>query len=437
MTLEERFARHLGTCVPEGARCLVAVSGGGDSVALLHLLGRHRQVEVAHLDHMLRPESAEDRRFVRRLAARLGLRAHTARADVAAWAERRGLSREEAGRRLRYRYLQEVCRRTGCDLILTAHTADDQAETVLLRVLSGTGVGGLGAILPRRRDGVVRPLLPYGREELRSWLVTQGHEWREDATNAVPEAPRTRVRLLLMPLLREWNPRVAQALARLARAAREDERHLRRLARRHLERHGLDVARLRAASRAIRSRVLRRAAGAPLEARHLRALDALLRGGPEVWLPGGRVARVAGSRLAIEAPPPRKSPPAEVALPEGPFDLALPEWGLRLAARPGWAPPTEGDVTLDVPGPLRLRTRRPGDRFHGPGGTTTLKKFLHARGVPREERDRVALLVCADRIVWVVGHRADPDFLARQEGPSVLRFTAERSASAPAEAAAP
>lgn len=437
MTLEERFARHLGACVPEGARCLVAVSGGGDSVALLHLLRRHRPVEVAHLDHALRAESAEDRRFVRALAEGLGLPVHTARADVAGYAGRHGLSREEAGRRLRYRYLKAVRRRTGCDLILTAHTADDQAETVLLRILSGTGVGGLGAILPRRRDGVVRPLLPFSRQELRAWLVAQGHPWREDASNEVPGAPRTRIRLLLMPMLREWNPRVAQALARLARAAREDERHLRRLARRHLERHGLEVERLRAASRAVRSRVLRRAAGVPLEARHLQALDVLLRGGPEVWLPGGRVARAAGSRLEIGAPPAARPAPGEVPLPEGPFTLDLPEWGLRLAADRECVPPSETRVTLEVPGPLRLRTRRPGDRFHGPGGTTTLKKFLHARGVPREERDRVPLLVWGDRVLWVVGHRADPDFLAAGPGPAVLRFTAERSAFAPAEAPAP
>ena len=459
--LERRLLRHLrrSGLLPPGSRCLVALSGGGDSVALLHLLVRLRralglEVCAAHLDHGLRPEAADDRRFARRLCRDLGVPFLGARADVRALARRRGLSVEAAGRVLRYGFLREARRRLGADRVLTAHTADDQAETVLLRLVAGTGLRGLGGIRPRRRDGVVRPLLPFSREDLRTWLAARGLPWREDATNQVPEAPRTRVRLLLLPLLREWNPRVVQALGRVAAAAREDEGCLARQARLHLPDppDRLELGALEALPRPVRRRLLREAAerrGARPERAHLLRLDRLEAGGA-LDLPGGVRARRTRTHLVLERPALPEPPPEPARFPAEPGEVELPGWGLRLVLREAPAPhPPEADrVWLDrrlLDGPLEVRGRRPGDRFRpaGGAGTAKLKKFLRERGVPLAERDRVPLLCLGDRVVWVLGHRADEGFLARDPGPGVLevevsssrgaRARPERSPGHPAE----
>lgn len=463
--LAERLLLHLRRTglLPEGARCLVALSGGGDSVALLHLLAELREplgIELcaAHLDHGLREESREDRHFARELCRGMGIPFAAARFDVRAHARLRGLSVEAAGRELRYRFLRQAQRRLGASAILTAHTADDQAETVLLRVLSGTGVSGLAAIRPRRGP-VRRPLLPFTREELRAYLRAAAHAWREDASNEVPGAPRTRVRLLLLPLLKDWNPQVIHALARLARAAREDDRCLARLARRHARRAEevgealqLDLDPLDRLPRAVRTRVLRlvlgRLGGQP-EARHLEEVEALLPGGAQD-LPGGVRVRRVDRHLVVERPGPPSPPPAPARLPLAPGAYALPDWNLRLEATlvDRSTPPEPWRICLDLDlleGPLEIRSRRPGDRLRpaGGSGSTKLKKLLHERGVERERRDRVPLLCCGDRVLWVVGHRADETSLAGPESRRVLGLRAstldagvERRPAEPGEAPA-
>jgi len=449
--LEDRLRRHLQQTdlIPAGSRCLVALSGGGDSVALLLLLLELQtmldlSVAAAHLDHGLRPDSSTDRDFVKSLCRRLGVPLISSRADIRALARSRNLSIEAAGRKARYRFLRRAALRTGCQMVLTAHTADDQAETVLLRLVSGTGLRGLAGIRSQRRDGIVRPLLPFTRQELRNWLRETGQPWREDPSNQVADAPRTRIRLLLMPLLKEWNPRILQALGRLARQAREDEACLAGLARpllRSAQRQPgalvLSLPRLRRLEPPVRWRALRRALarlGCRLEARHRDLLEDLLAGpsGRDLDLPGGRRARRRGQELhlqAVPAVPPK--PPAPAALSCQPGPVELPSWDLRLEVIhcSDAAPPAAWEVWLDsdlLDGPLEVRSRRPGDRFRPAGGAggTTLKKFLHALRIPKEERDQVPLLCHRDRVVWVIGHRVDQDFVATPSAPRVLRLRA-------------
>ncbi len=457
--LAERLLHHLAQSglVARGSRCLVALSGGGDSVALLHLLSELRDrldlaVCAAHLDHGLREESASDRRFAQDLCQSLGIPFLWTRARVREHAARHGVSLEAAGRRLRYRFLFRSRERLGCDLVLTAHTADDQAETVLLRLVAGTGLRGLGGIRPRRRDGVVRPLLLFTREELRAHLREVGLEWREDATNAVAGAPRTRVRLLLLPLLRQWNPRIVQALDRTARAARLDEGYLARRARRHLgdlevEDGGLrlDPAILSSMPRPLRVRALRMALArlrCRPEARHLELLEDLL-GGPEGaawtsrWRPCPQAAGIPGAGREAAAPSPT-GPPGPGFLSLVPGSTGLPEWGLEFTCTPAdeVGPSGPWQVWLDVDsleGPLEVRSRCPGDRFRPAGGqgSTTLKKFLHACGVERDLRDRVAVVCSRGRIVWVVGYRAAQDFLATPSSRRILHLYARPSCGRP------
>lgn len=225
----EHAWRGLGTPAPG---VVVAVSGGPDSVALLHALSSLRNAAdgplvVAHLNHQLRgAESDDDEAFVRELAAARGVAVVCHRLDMAALVRAEGGNLEALARRERYRWLAEVAREQGLRFVVTGHTASDQAETVLHRVLRGTGLEGLRGIAPRRRltDGVelVRPLLEVTRREVLDYLTEVGQPARQDASNEDRRFTRNRIRHELLPLLaREYNPRVEEVLARLARLAEE------------------------------------------------------------------------------------------------------------------------------------------------------------------------------------------------------------------------
>ena len=203
---------------------LVAVSGGADSVALataiarLAPVGARGQLVMAHADHGLRAESAADRDFVRALAERLGVRFVGRRLDVAAAAGREGL--EGRARRLRYEFLAEAAHEVGARHVMVAHTADDQAETILHRLLRGTGVAGLAGMRRSRQlaDGValLRPLLHVSRASVRAFLAATGQEWREDATNADPARARNFLRHEILPRCTSGPyPAAAEAIVRL------------------------------------------------------------------------------------------------------------------------------------------------------------------------------------------------------------------------------
>jgi tRNA(Ile)-lysidine synthase len=205
--------------------CMAAVSGGADSTALvlcLHLL--RVPLIIAHLDHCLRPESAEEARHVAELAAAFDLECVTEQADVAAVAKERGLGREDAGRQLRYAMLERLRRERGAAWIVTGHHLDDLSEDVLLRLIRGSGWPALAG-MPARDDArhLVRPLLHTTRAELETWLHLAGLPWREDPSNRERAARRNRIRHDLLPLIRAENPSFDQSVRRLWELARLDE----------------------------------------------------------------------------------------------------------------------------------------------------------------------------------------------------------------------
>lgn len=302
-----RGAERLG--IPDGAALILAVSGGADSMALLH--GAHRlnqtderrwRLTVAHLDHGLRSDSADDAAFVTAAAAGLGLPIEVRRTDVAVLARREGRSPEDAGREARYRFLHDVA---GESLIAVAHTADDVAETVLLNLVRGSGLAGLRGI-PVRRGQVVRPLIEERRADLRAALDAGGIAYRHDPTNDELDAARNRVRHELLPAMERLNPAAIEALLRFARLAADDDALLDELAAAELKHRstGESIDWHAPPARALGRRMLRLAIGDP--APSLERIDALLdaaegsRGGVRIELGGARSASVRERRIRFE-----------------------------------------------------------------------------------------------------------------------------------------
>ncbi len=322
--VELAFLEAARELIPDdGSALLVAVSGGGDSVALLHLLARLAprrglRLTVAHLDHGLRRGSRTDATFVRRLAASLELPFVGDRRDVKA-ERRKGESPEEAARRVRRRFLIETCRSCDGDLIATGHNLDDQAETVLMRFARGAGAAALAGIRRRGPGPFVRPLLGIERLELRSWLDRHELPYRDDPTNDDLRFDRNRVRGLLMPeLARQLNPRAARHVVEAAERLRSDAEFLDGESAAWLDRHSratragllsidaqaLATAPLPIAARAARLLLVR--AGADPRRVTARHIEALLRlatspGPGSLDLPTKLTARKARGRIAIAA----------------------------------------------------------------------------------------------------------------------------------------
>jgi tRNA(Ile)-lysidine synthase len=235
-----RTIRRHGLC-PNGTRLLIGLSGGSDSVALTLLLQERAEqdgfsvVSLAHLNHRLRCTAARDERFCREFAERVGLPITVESIDVGSYAQTQRLSVEDAARRLRYDFLHRVAESVSADRIAVGHTRDDQAETLLLKLIRGAGLTGLGGIYPRRGI-VVRPLLDVGRADLRRHVELRGHSWVEDETNENLGNPRNRIRHRVLPELDlTAGASSVPAIARAAANGREDGQWLDELADRRFD----------------------------------------------------------------------------------------------------------------------------------------------------------------------------------------------------------
>jgi len=311
--------RRQQLCEP-GSRVLVGLSGGADSVALTLLLrdlaaeGDVVLAGLVHVHHGLRATADRDEAFCRALAARLALPLEVERADVRGVAAREGRSLEDAARRLRYLLLARAAERLGADRVAVAHTLDDQAETVLLRLVRGAGLTGAAGIHPRRGQ-VIRPLLGVSRAELRAELAARGEPWVEDESNADLANPRSRVRHRVLPELdRVLGAPVAPALARAAALAGEDGAWLDALAGARVEALtrampgglALDAVGLKAEPLPLRRRILRqvlrsRSPGREIGLEHVEAaLDVLVGGRRGADVPGSRVELRPGKLVLLD-----------------------------------------------------------------------------------------------------------------------------------------
>ncbi len=418
MTLAPRLLAALADTelAQPGRRALVAVSGGADSVALLDLLvatrDRHGlELVAAHVDHGIHPDSAAVSAAVAELAARLGVPSLRGRLRLGAGAG------ETVARARRFRWLEAARRRTGADLILLAHHADDQAETVLMRALRGSAPAGLAGIRPVR-GRLVRPLLGVSRAELRAHCAARGLPWWDDPANDDPVHLRSWLRGGLLPAIRARLPAVDAALVRVAAAAAADGEAwdavldlLPGLVPR-AEADGVSVVAPVLAgydSRLARAvvRGLARRAGCPLgPARAARVVAWLPGAGSGASLPLGGLwlAEVAFGRLRLVRRP--AAAPAARELEGTGGELAWGAWRLSWRTEP--APPVQprdGWTAWVIPGGVTLRARAAGDRLHplGGAGRRLVVREMQDRKVPRSRRAGWPLLAREDEVLWVPG----------------------------------
>jgi len=453
-----------------GERVGVALSGGADSVALLLLLVELRKqlgvvLSVAHFNHKLRGKNSEaDERFAARLAAKYGLAFHAGHGDVAAKAKRNKANLEDTARRARYEFFGELVQGGHLDKVAVAHTADDQAETVLAHILRGTGLAGLGGIHPKVGH-VVRPLLGVRRAELRAYLKLKKQTWREDATNRDTTRMRARIRKKLMPLLeKQFQPAVVEHLATLAELAREDEAFLNAWVSKRVQKAvdlksgsahisieellgrkrtqefstaGAQKIDLSMARRKIRQIVKQvKPGGGQLNANHVRAILDLAESGENgkrLQLPGGLDVRrehdavvfLAGSSLA-------KSKKDELLQFERAIDLdgvegavSVPELSCIFRFRVIDWPAKRRDTiqrgfVLDrdaLQSPLVLRNWRPGDKLRPCGHRSAhkLKRLLSKKRVSGWEREGWPVLTNGGALVWARGFPVAAEFAATEK----------------------
>jgi tRNA(Ile)-lysidine synthase len=394
-------------------------------------------LSAVHVHHGLRGAEADgDAQFVAELAMQLGVPLRTEHGDVAALAAERGQGIEEAARALRYRVFHDLLASREVDAVATAHTLDDQAETVLMKMLRGAWTEGLGGIAPvvtveengRVCGRIVRPLLQVTRAEIVEYLEARGQPWREDSTNQELTFTRNRVRYTLLPQLREFQPRIAEQLSRMAAVARDEEawwaRELARVmpgivlpgkpvrggGRANSTRPGeasvaMELERICAMHPALQRRALRAAAGqvgAALTFDQTEALRTLAGGSEGGRRKPGRVELGAGltaERTARELRLVRISEPVGTSLPE----LKVPVPGMLEAVEYGYRVTVSG--ILPGGATLLLRTPRPGDQVRLPhsGGVKTVKEVLERRGLSAAERRIRPVLAVGSGILWMSG----------------------------------
>ena len=443
--------------IERGENIAVALSGGADSVSLLHILNELSGrmgfgLCAVHLNHQIRGKEAdEDEAFVCSLCKDMGIRCITASADVPALAKQRGESLEQAGREARYALFAHIIREKKADKVATAHNMNDRAETVLMRILRGSGLDGLAGIKPVREDGIIRPLLYVPRAEIEKYCSENGLDYRTDSTNSDNDYTRNKIRNELIPTLeREFNPSVVETLAGLAENVCGDAEFLDGYARRLYRAMKnplpsgkpvcLHIESLKMIDASIARRLFAIAAedaldkNPELERAHYDALFALLekQTGSRTDLPHSLHAVVNYGWLAFETEDADESLEFEFEAEVGGV-YAIPEFNIRISLeeRPSGYKAKSGESLLDLDKltlPLKIRSRRKGDKIvmFKDGREKKLKSFFIDAKIPRSERDKIPLLVSGGEIAAVIGMRASEKFKADKNTKRLLGVLYER-----------
>ena len=441
--------------IVRGDRVIVAVSGGPDSVCLLDILVAFRtelaiELVVAHFNHGLRPDEDEaETRFVKSLAASLKLPFETKKADSSL---ARGVaSQEEMARLARYQFLEEVKENFSAERIAVGHNLNDQAETVLIRLLRGSGPSGLSGIPPCRDKKIIRPLIEISRSEIESYLEQRCLTHVTDSSNLQTHYLRNRIRLELLPMLRKYQPRIVELLGQTAEIMRNDETWLDAKGQEWVEEAtetgddgeiGIPLSSFIMLPDALKSRIIRHAlriTGGGLRrvnVRHIKAINQLAIGKkPQAFinLPNSITVRKVYDSLVFS---PAKDKRAEgfCYLFDGPgrFSLAalgrsisLKEVGKAALSDIGASPWTAFLNADRLSYPLMIRNFRPGDKFvpFGMRGHKKLKEFFIDLKVPSKVRAQTPVLIYRDTPIWVCGLRIDDRFKVTPDTDKILKVT--------------
>ncbi|MBI2855137.1 MAG: tRNA lysidine(34) synthetase TilS [Chloroflexi bacterium] len=463
-TLRMRLLRNIkdSGAVSPGS-LVVGVSGGADSVCLLHLLASsaddlHVRLHAAHLDHGMRGlESDADRQYVIGLCGELGVPLTAEKTDVLL-GKRQHSPAEEAAREARYSFFARVCQDVGASAVAVGHTLDDHLETVLLHLLRGSGMQGLGGLEPRttwqrgtQHVEVVRPLLAVRRAETEEYCRLFVLKPRQDSSNLSKGPLRNRIRLELLPLLRQYAPGFDAVLERMSRLAHDEYLAIENWVQQawpgavHISEEGLrlDKAKLTSYPAGLRRAVLRRSLETVLggmrdiEAVHVEAMMQALSmpAGNRIDLLKGAVLTVGYGSIELGMRDRANSPPAfqGVHTLNIPGETAIGGWQVSAEVLDALAleerDTEQGGLVAFIDqdslrGPLTVRSRRPGDKFQpmGMSGMKKLQDFMVDERIPRHMRDTVPLVCSQEGVIWVVGYRLDERARVTRETQKVLKL---------------
>jgi len=444
LSVQFRRAIDRHRLVEKGDRLIVGVSGGVDSMVLLHLLYACRKdldlsLIVAHVNHGLRPtESEKEAVLVRKEAAQLGLPFEYGQFNVKEFQKAMGLSPQDAARRIRFHFFYSLLQTHGARKIVLGHNADDQVETVLLRLIRGSGLQGLKGMLPIREGKVIRPLLGVWREEIQTFAAEKKIPFLSDSSNLKSDYLRNRIRLSLIPFVEtEYQPNFKEILLKTSSILREENDYLEKgsetayeeIVRKEKDTLFFKLSEYRSLHQAIQWRVMKRILerlydwGTGVEEGEWSEVDKICQrlhqSAPSflLELPHGAWVEKRYDVVLLGKGKAKPLPPFEVEL-RSPGSTFIEEIGKEVVIEE-----TDRDALKDynrpadtalidydsLQFPLRMRNFRPGDRFHplGVKGTQKLKEFFIDHKVPKVERPGVPLLVSGERIVWIVGYRID------------------------------
>jgi tRNA(Ile)-lysidine synthase len=442
-----------------GDRLVVGVSGGVDSMVLLHLLNAYRKefdlsLIVAHVNHGLRlEESKEEANLVQKESERLGLHFEYGQFDVKKSQRAGGLSLQNAGRRIRFRFFKSILLKYQAHKIALGHNADDQVETVLLRLIRGSGLQGLKGMLPIREGRVIRPLLEVWKEEIESFASAKGIPFLLDSSNLKEDYLRNRFRLSLIPLIeKEYQPTFKEIIIKTSAILREENDYLNRGAEEacqkiiHQENEivSFKFSEFQALHKALQWRVIQKIwermnkeEGITEEAEGL-DVDSIYRqlhqASPSflLGLPHGVYLEKQYDMVSVKKGRVKPPPAFEAAL-VMPGRTFINEIGKEIAAAEIARDEKLKDfkespntALLDyekLQFPLKVRNLRPGDRFQplGVTGKQKLKKFFIDHKIPRFERPKIPLLISGEKIVWIVGYRIDEQVKISEKTKRILR----------------
>jgi tRNA(Ile)-lysidine synthase len=462
----------------EGEMVLIGVSGGSDSVFLLHLLNHLKEkyqlsLHVAHLNHGFRKEAEKEAKFVKGMAESLGIPSTLKTIDVPSYAKKRKLSKQEAAREVRYSFLKDVANKISADKIALGHTADDQAETFLMRMIRGSGARGMGGINPYFQFTdfgelsravhsslvtVIRPLIETGRKEIMDYLKKKGIPFIEDPSNISKVYLRNRIRNELIPYIeKRYNPQIKEIFVHSAQILREEDSFLENYSKRILPefvtlrekgRAEISLNPFLNLDKAIQRRIIRiiieglKGVLKGFSMKHINeVLESIATGqtGRKINLPKGVVIQRDYNLLTFFLKNARRKT-QDSRLKTYNVNIRgvtkIPELGLTLHAEIKESHSDLGDGRIKAAFDLEkindnimIRGRKEGDYFlpFGMGGKSKkLKTYFIDEKIRRDERERIPLLVSGDNILWVIGHRQDDRYKVSEGTKKALLIKAER-----------